>query len=739
MGAGTVGGAVGIVDTDIARVREATDAVAVIGEQVALRRVGGRLVGLCPFHAERTPSFSVNAVEGLWYCFGCQARGDVIAFVRETQHLDFVGAMEHLAGRAGVTLHYDTPHATRQHQRRGALTDAMGAAVEWYHQRLLTAPDAGAARRYLRHERGYDIDVVRAFRLGWAPQGWDELSRALPFPAAVLREAGLAFNNKAGRQNDAFRGRVVFPIFDAGGHPVALGARVLPGGEGPKYKNSQEGPLYSKRRILYGLNWAKAEVVTKGEVIVCEGYTDVIAFHRAGVPRAVATCGTALADEHMALLRGFARRIVLAYDADDAGRGAAERFYEWEQRLDLEIRVLSLAAGTDPGEMGSTDPEGLRSAVQAARPFLAFRVERILDAADSSTAEGRARGVDQALEAIAAHPNELVRDSYVMQLADWSRASPDQLRRRLEEVRRRPRQARGGSSAARASNGRPGPRSAGDPRRAGRPGRAVLAAGPGPVGVSSVSGAAGLHGRPGSVDVAGGADRPPGAVDEPPLTDDGRYAPDDWDDVARTPRRTGPGTALGHGAATGDDGPGAAAGDDPAGSPPPREHARRDPAARAAAARRPGFSAEVETLRQAVHRPETVAWLLEEVLFDDDVHLAAFRALISADTLQGAIDGADPDVSLLLHQLAVEAPDPAIDPDELLANLVRWAARRAVAAIEIESRATRTGGDLTWPTQRIEALADAERRVEAAKELVAWLSGGDDAPASGWGEPEWRD
>jgi len=441
---------VGIVDEDIAKVREATDAIAVIGEHVALKRVGTRLQGLCPFNSERSPSFSVNPAEGLYYCFGCQARGDVITFVRQVHHLDFVGAIEWLAARAGIELRYDSPAATRDHHRRAQLTDATVKAVEWYHSRLLDAPDAGPARRYLRHERGYDSETVRAFKLGWAPSGWDELCRALHCDADVLSETGLGFRSKTGNMIDAFRGRVMFPIFDVDGKPVAFGGRVLPGGEGPKYKNSQEGPLYSKRRVLYGLNWAKDEVARSGEVIVCEGYTDVIAFHRAGMARAVATCGTALADEHMAKLKNFARRVILAYDADAAGQGAAERFFAWEQRLELDIFVLALPPGADPG---STPPEALREAVAAARPFLEFRLARVLDGADLSTFEGQARAAERALAVIAAHPDDLVRDKYLMNVADRCRiADADRLRARLEELRAAPARERaeayGGASTA---------------------------------------------------------------------------------------------------------------------------------------------------------------------------------------------------------------------------------------------------------------------------------------------------
>jgi DNA primase len=313
----------GIEDDDIARVRQASDIVAVISEHVALKRVGRRWQGLCPFHAEKSPSFSVNQEEGLYYCFGCSAKGDVITFVREIEHLDFVGAVEKLAGRAGVTLHYTDRDQGESRRKRARLLEALERAVDWYHERLLGSPDAAKARGYLR-SRGLDGDDVRQYRIGWAPEGWDELAKALKVPDAVFVDAGLGFLNRRNRQTDAFRGRVLFPIFDAQGAPVGFGGRILPGGDGPKYKNSAESAVYAKSKVLYGLNWVKANIVSADEAIVCEGYTDVIGFAKADVPRAVATCGTALTDEHVRLLRSFARRIVLAFDADAAGhsRGA---------------------------------------------------------------------------------------------------------------------------------------------------------------------------------------------------------------------------------------------------------------------------------------------------------------------------------------------------------------------------------------------------------------------------------
>jgi len=423
---------------EIAQVRGATDIVGLISEQVALKKTGRRWSGLCPFHSEKSPSFSVNAEEGLYYCFGCQKSGDAITFVRETQGLDFIDAVRLLADRAGITLHEDEGGPDRRD--RALLLDAMERAVEFYHQRLLTSPDGGAARIYLR-SRGYDGELVRQFRLGWAPDDWDQLARHLGVPDRILEGAGLGFTNRRGRPQDFLRARVVFPICDSSGHPIAMGGRILPPVPGqplpdrpqPKYKNSPETEIYSKRRTLYGLNWAKKQIVETGEIIVCEGYTDVIAFFQAGLPRAVATCGTALGEEHFSLMRNFAKRIVLAYDADAAGQSATGRVYEWERKHEVDVAVVELPMGTDPAELGRSDPEALREAVKNAKPFLKFRVDRALSLGDMSTAEGRARAAEEALAVVAEHPNSLVRDQYLVSVADRCHLDPQLVRDRLAQ------------------------------------------------------------------------------------------------------------------------------------------------------------------------------------------------------------------------------------------------------------------------------------------------------------------
>jgi len=420
---------VGIQDDDIASVRAATDIVAVISEHVALKRVGRRWVGLCPFHSEKSGSFSVNAEEKLYYCFGCGAKGDVITFVREIEHLDFVGAVEKLAAKAGLALRYTDEGQNEGRKRRTKLLDAVEKAVDWYHERLLSAKDAAPARGYLR-SRGLTGDEVRAYRVGWAPDGWDELARALRLPNDVFVDAGLGFLNSRGRPTDAFRGRVMFPILDVSGDPVGFGGRIMPGHEGAKYKNSVDSAIYNKSRLLYGLNWAKADIVRADEAIVCEGYTDVIGFAKAGVPRAVATCGTALTEDHVKVLRSFARRVVLAFDADAAGQNAAERVYAWERQYDLDVAVAALPGGVDPAELAQSDPGALAAAVTGAQPFLKFRLDRVLGAAPLDTPEQRARAAEAAMAVVQEHPSDLVRDQYLLEVAARCRVDENQLRNR---------------------------------------------------------------------------------------------------------------------------------------------------------------------------------------------------------------------------------------------------------------------------------------------------------------------
>ncbi len=427
----------GINDDDIARVRATADLVALIGEHTEIKRSGRSWMARCPLHGERTPSLSVSPEKGVYYCFGCQRSGDAITFVQEIDNLDFVGAVESLAGRYGIQLRYTSRDEGATRARKRTLLDAVGKAVAFYHDRLLTGSDAGEARGYLR-SRGFDGAIVRQYQIGWAPDDWDQLAKRLKLSADDLADSGLGFVNKAGRQQDAFRGRVMFPISDERGDPVGFGGRILPGHEGSKYKNTTtEASVYDKSRVLYGLHAHREGIVKAGEAIICEGYTDVIGYASAEITRAVATCGTALTEEHVKLLKRFsADRLILSFDADAAGLAAAERVYAWEREYELDIRVAVLPPGVDPDDLAREDPAALERAVEEAVPFLRFRLGRVLDAGDLSTVEGRARTAEHALEVVAEHPDALVRDQYVVEIADRCHLQVARLRELMTGERR---------------------------------------------------------------------------------------------------------------------------------------------------------------------------------------------------------------------------------------------------------------------------------------------------------------
>ena len=413
----------GIAEDDIQKVRSSVTLSDVVSPYSQLRRTGRSQVGLCPFHSERSPSFSVNDETGRYMCFGCGAKGDVFTFVQQMEHLDFVGSVERIASKAGIELRYTSGAGNGERKHRKELQALMERAVDWYHARLLESPDARAAREYLR-DRGLAGDVARSFRLGWAPDEWDALSSSLGATPAMLAEVGLGFVNKAGRLQDSFRARVMFPIFDENGAAVAFGGRILPGSTDPaKYKNSTETPVYVKSRTLYGLNWAKGNVVKEDRVIVCEGYTDVIGFHRSGLATAVATCGTALTEDHVKLMKRYARNVVLAFDADAAGQGATDKFYAWEKKYDISVSVAQFPAGKDPGELASSDPDALTRSINDAMPFLGFRLKRLFDANPLRSPESRARLAGKAMELVNEHPDSNVRRLYAGQVASHTGVS----------------------------------------------------------------------------------------------------------------------------------------------------------------------------------------------------------------------------------------------------------------------------------------------------------------------------
>ena len=425
--------------SDVSLILEKLDFLNLIQEHVPLKRVGSRYVGLCPFHSESSASFSVNPTMGVYYCFGCHASGDAITFVRNLDRLDFAGAVEYLAQRVGITITHDSPDESRKRNEQKKVREILEKAVEFY-QANLAIEQYAFAKSYV-DSRGITQSLIDRFRIGVAPSDPLKLSNVLRVSNDQFVAAGLGYVDSNGRARDMFAGRLVFPIFDQGGQPLGFGGRVIPGASYPgesepaKYKNSPETQNYSKRRVLYGLNWAKSEIVHQDRAVICEGYTDVVAFFGAGLPIAVATCGTALTEEHVDRLKNFSKNIILAFDGDKAGSNATERIYEWERKFSLNVRVASFPLGEDPSSV--KDPQLLHKAIDEARPFLAFRVERVISAKDLSSIEGRVLAADAALELVAEHPNALVRGQYLMMVADLCKLEAKELQRTLDRLVKR--------------------------------------------------------------------------------------------------------------------------------------------------------------------------------------------------------------------------------------------------------------------------------------------------------------
>ena len=425
----------GIMDDDIRRVREESDIIRLITQHTQLKKVGRSWKGLCPFHNEKTPSFTVNQENGRYYCFGCQAKGDSIEFLREIDSLDFVAAVEILAAQNGIPLRYTDKQESKSRNRRRELVELVSQAVDFYHEKLIDMenPDARPAREYLK-QRGLGGDIAEKFSIGWASDSWDSLCKHLAVSNEDLLASGLGGINKNGGQYDFFRNRILFPIFSEQGDPIAFGGRKLPDGEGPKYKNTSDGAeIYSKSQILYGLNWAKEEAGRIDELVVCEGYTDVIGCHEAGISRAVATCGTALTQEHVRKMSRFAKKVVLAFDADNAGQSAAEKVYEWESEFDVLFKVADLPEGQDPGDLAFSNPDDLKQIIDTAKPHMQFRVDRVLKKGDFESKEGRAKVAIEAMKVVAQHPDELIRDQYIVQIADKCLIAADEIRRRASK------------------------------------------------------------------------------------------------------------------------------------------------------------------------------------------------------------------------------------------------------------------------------------------------------------------
>ena len=398
-----------INDHVLAELRSAADIVDVISDHTTLKKAGRSWKGLCPFHNERTPSFTVDRDKGLYHCFGCGAGGDVIRFVREIDRLDFPEAVEALAGRFGVTIPRRERRGPRD-DRRERLYQAVADAQRFYAERL--SRPGNAAARYLE-ERGVPKDMVRSLGLGHAPDAWDSLSKALGpvYPEDLLIEAGLLQARSEGKgAYDRFRDRLLFVLKDDRGRPVGFGGRTLsPAGE-PKYLNSPESPIFSKKRLLYGLFEARDAIRRRDRVVLVEGYFDHLALVRAGVAETVASMGTALTPEQAEKLRRLAPKAIVCYDGDSAGRHATLGALHLLLAQGFEARVVRLPEGEDPDDLLRREgPEGLASRVEDAPDFLTWAVEDVRPAEEGLPAPEKRERIARLQQILAAIPDRVLR------------------------------------------------------------------------------------------------------------------------------------------------------------------------------------------------------------------------------------------------------------------------------------------------------------------------------------------
>jgi DNA primase len=413
----------------IDRVREAVDMVQLVGQKTDLRRVGTRWTGLCPFHDERTPSFSVNPEDKLYYCFGCGEGGDAFKFVQQTEALDFQEAVELLAEQSGVRVEReaDDPRAEERRRRRDRLHSLLERASRFYGAYLRESAEAAKAREYLA-SRGLSDEVLSEFRVGYSPSAWDRMimgARQSGFSEEELVAAGLAQRGKNGGLYDRFRGRIMFPLADSRGRVLGFGARQMGEGRGPKYLNTSENDLYHKGRQLFGIDVARKEAMRTARFVVVEGYTDVLALHQAGIREAVAIMGTALTQEQLAELAkvgdGNRRGLVyLALDADRAGRDAMLRASRLAEDRGIDLRVVEMPEGTDPADLVAQEgSEAFGDRMGRAVPMIEFQVRRVLADADLDTPAGRDKALGEARELISAVPERTAtRDALVREAAD---------------------------------------------------------------------------------------------------------------------------------------------------------------------------------------------------------------------------------------------------------------------------------------------------------------------------------
>jgi DNA primase len=434
--------------SDIDEVRQRVNIAEVVGQYVTLKSAGvGSMKGLCPFHDERSPSFHVRSQSGFYHCFGCGEGGDVYTFVQKMDHISFQEAVERLAGTIGYPLHYEEGGKAADTSNRTRLLAANSAAEEFFRSQLLT-PEAEKGRVFLG-DRGFDALAAERFGVGYAPQSYDALSKKLTgagFTIAEITEAGLVSQGDRGTY-DRFRGRLVWPIRDVSGATIGFGARKLyDEDQGPKYLNTPETPVYHKSRVLYGLDLAKKDIAKSRQVVIVEGYTDVMACHLAGITTAIATCGTAFGSDHITVVRrvlgdsddpaqASKGEVVFTFDPDEAGQKAASRAFAEESRFAAQTFVAVPPEGLDPCDVRiSRGDEALREVIRSRRPMYEFMIRRVMDQCDLNTVEGRTQALRAAVPVVHKIRDRVIRDGYARELAGWLGMNPVDVAREINQA-----------------------------------------------------------------------------------------------------------------------------------------------------------------------------------------------------------------------------------------------------------------------------------------------------------------
>ncbi len=427
-----------ISESDIAEIKARTNIADLIAGYVALRSAGpGAFKGLCPFHGEKTPSFSVRTNPPLYHCFGCGEGGDAVAFIQRIESLSFADAVTRLAERIGYELTAESGGG--EVSARNRLVAANEAAAEFFRSHLAAeSKDSAFAAQFL-HQRGFDTAALEQFELGFAPKGWTNLTehlRRLGFSESELLSAGLVSQGNRGL-TDRFRGRAVWPIRDVNGQTIGFGARKLfEDDTGPKYLNTPETPLYKKNQVLYGLNWARREIVKRREIVIVEGYTDVMACHLAGVTNAVATCGTAFGEEHIRIVnRLFGQegelqpaKIVFTFDPDSAGEKAAVRIWANQAKFNALTLVASGSDGLDPADLRQQRGDtAIAELVASAKPLFEFVMRHRISAFDLRDVDSRIAAARAALPVLLELSDTGTRSAYIRQLSEWLNLSESEL------------------------------------------------------------------------------------------------------------------------------------------------------------------------------------------------------------------------------------------------------------------------------------------------------------------------